>query len=158
MVTLVSLDPLRLELTVPESSAAFIQKEQAVEFTLTAAPSVVHQTKVSFVGAGLRRARRDLVVEALVPNKERALLPGQFATAKAAAGRAAAAGGAAHGGAWGRALAASVFVVSDGRLEERLVQVGESAGDSLGVMAGVRAGERVVAVARDDLRDGQKLQ
>jgi membrane fusion protein (multidrug efflux system) len=158
VVTLVSLDPLRLELTVPESSAAFFQKDQSVEFTLTAAPNVAHKTKVSFVGAGLRKGSRDLVVEALVPNKERSLLPGQFATAKVQLGeqqlpvvpRTAVleAGGARR----------KLFVVTDGRLEERLVQVSESAGDSLGVMAGVRTGERVVAVARDDLRDGQKLQ
>jgi membrane fusion protein (multidrug efflux system) len=157
VVTLVSLDPLRLELTVPESSAAFIQKDQSVEFTLTAAPNVVHKTKVSFVGAGLRKGSRDLVVEALVPNKERALLPGQFATAKVQLGeqqlpvvpRTAVLGEGAR---------RKVFVVADGRLEERIVQVSESAGDALGVMAGVRTGERVVAVAREDLRDGQKLQ
>jgi membrane fusion protein (multidrug efflux system) len=157
VVTLVALDPLRLSLTVPESSAAFIQKDQAVEFTLTASPNVVHKTKLSFVGAGLRNGTRDLVVEALVPNKDRALLPGQFATAKVQLGeqqlpvvpRTAVLGEGAR---------RKVFVVSDGRLEERIVQVSESAGDSLGVMAGVRAGERVVAVAREDLRDGQKLQ
>jgi len=51
-----------------------------------------------------------------------------------------------------------IFVVSDGRLQERYVQVGEAAGTSIGVMAGVRVGERVVAVARDDMRDGLKLQ
>ncbi|HZI05374.1 MAG TPA: efflux RND transporter periplasmic adaptor subunit [Archangium sp.] len=157
VVTLVALDPLRLELTVPESSAAFLQKDQLVEFTLTAAPNVVHKTKVSFVGAGLRRGTRDLVVEALVPNKDRALLPGQFATAKVQLGE--------------QQLPVvprtavledgprrKLFVVTDGRLEERVVQVSESVADSLGVMAGVRVGERVVAVAREDLRDGQKLQ
>lgn len=157
VVTLVSLDPLRLELTVPESSAAFIQKDQAVEFTLTAKPSELHKTKVSFVGAGLRKGSRDLVVEALVSNKERALLPGQFATAKVQLGeqplpvvpRTAVLGEGAR---------RKLFVVSDGRLEERVVQVSESSGASIGVMAGVRVGERVVAVARDDLRDGQKLQ
>ncbi|WP_257457005.1 efflux RND transporter periplasmic adaptor subunit [Archangium lipolyticum] len=157
VVTLVALDPLRLSLTVPESSAAFIQKDQSVEFTLTAAPNVVHKTKVSFVGAGLRNGTRDLVVEALVPNKDRALLPGQFATAKVQLGEqqlpvvprsAVLEDGARR----------KLFVVSDGRLEERFVQVSESSSDSLGVMAGVRVGERVVAVAREDLRDGQKLQ
>ncbi|WNG46692.1 efflux RND transporter periplasmic adaptor subunit [Archangium minus] len=157
VVTLVALDPLRLSLTVPESSAAFIRKDQAVEFTLTAAPDVVHKTKVSFVGPGLRSGTRDLVVEALVPNKDRALLPGQFATAKVQLGEqqlpvvprtAVLEDGARR----------KLFVVSDGRLEERFVQVSESTADSLGVMAGVRVGERVVSVAREDLRDGQKLQ
>ncbi|QRK05760.1 efflux RND transporter periplasmic adaptor subunit [Archangium violaceum] len=157
VVTLVALDPLRLSLTVPESSASFIRKDQAVEFTLTAAPDVVHKTKVSFVGPGLRSGTRDLVVEALVPNKDRSLLPGQFATAKVQLGEqqlpvvprtAVLEDGARR----------KLFVVSDGRLEERFIQVSESAADSLGVMAGVRVGERVVAVAREDLRDGQRLQ
>lgn len=157
VVTLVALNPLRLSITVPESSAAFIKKDQAVEFTLTAEPGKTHQTKISFVGAGLRNGTRDLVVEALVPNEKRELMPGQFATARVQLGeqqlpvvpRTAV---------LGEGSRRKVFVVSDGRLEERIVQVSESAGDSLGVMAGVRPGERVVAVARDDLRDGQKLQ
>ena len=157
VVTLVALDPLRLQLTVPEASASLVQKDQPVEFTLTARPNVVHQAKVSFVGAGLRQGTRDLVVEALVPNKERTLLPGQFATARVKLSQqplpvvprtAVLAEGARH----------KLFVVSDGRLEERFVQVSEGGGDTVGVVAGVRAGERVVAVARPELRDGQKLQ
>jgi membrane fusion protein (multidrug efflux system) len=157
VVTLVALDPLRLQLTVPESSASFIQRELPVEFTLTARPNVVHKTKVAFLGAGLRNGSRDLVVEALVPNKDRALLPGQFATAKVQLSeqqlpvvpRTAV---------LEEGVRRKLFVVSDGRLEERFVQVSDSSGDALGVMAGVRVGERVVAVAREDLRDGQKLQ
>ncbi|MBM7115890.1 efflux RND transporter periplasmic adaptor subunit [Archangium primigenium] len=157
VVTLVALDPLRLQLTVPEASAALIQKDQPVEFTLTAAPKVVHQAKVAFVGAGLRAGSRDLVVEALVPNKERALLPGQFATARVqlteqpmpvVPRKALVEEGARR----------KVFVVTDGRLEERFVQVSEGSGENVGVVAGVRVGERVVAVARPELRDGQKLQ
>jgi membrane fusion protein, multidrug efflux system len=157
VVTLVSLDPLRLQLSVPESSAAFIQKDQPVEFSLTAAPNVVHKAKVTFVGAGLRSGSRDLVVEALVANKAHTLLPGQFATARLQLGeqpmpvvpRTALVE---EGG------RRKLFVVSDGRLEERFVQVSDGSGDAVGVMAGVRVGERVVAVARPDLRDGLKLQ
>jgi membrane fusion protein, multidrug efflux system len=157
VVTLVALDPLRLQLTVPEASAGLIRREQSVEFTLTASPDVTRQAKVTYVGAGLRSGSRDLVVEVLVPNKDRALLPGQFATARVQLGEeplpvvprtALVAEGPRR----------KLFVVSDGRLEERYVQVSEAAGDSVGVMAGVRAGETVVAVARPELRDGQKLQ
>lgn len=157
VAVLVALDPLRLSLTVPESSAAYVQKEQPVEFTLTAAPGVVHKAKVTFVGPGLRQGSRDLVVEALVPNKDRTMLPGQFATAKVQLSEssmpvvprtAVVEEGAQR----------KLFVVSDGRLEERYVQVGEAAGESVGVLAGVRVGERVVAVARADMRDGLKVQ
>lgn len=157
VVTLVAVDPLRLELTVPESSAAGVRRELPVEFSLTAAPGQLFHSKVEFVSAGLRRGSRDLVVEALVPNKDRKLLPGQFATVKLQLGelslpvvpRAAVR----DDGAQKR-----LFVVRDGQLEERVVQLGEGVGQAVGVLAGVRAGERVVAVARDDLRDGVKLQ
>lgn len=157
VVTLVAVDPLRLELTVPEASAAGVRKGVPVEFTLTAVPGQVFQSKVEYVSAGLRRGSRDLVVEALVANKERKLLPGQFATVKVQLGeqslpvvpRAAVR----DDGAQKR-----LFVVRDGQLEERVVQLGELMGQQVGVLAGVRTGERVVTVARDDLRDGLKLQ
>ncbi|XXF77216.1 efflux RND transporter periplasmic adaptor subunit [Myxococcaceae bacterium GXIMD 01537] len=157
VVTLVATDPLRLELTVPEASATGVHQGLPVEFTLTAAPGVVYRSTVQYVGPGLRRGSRDLVVEALVPNKERQLLPGQFATVKLQLGdqalpvvpRAAVR----EDGAQRR-----LFVVRDGQLEERVVQLGEAVGQTVSVLAGVRAGERVVSVARDDLRDGLKLQ
>lgn len=157
IVTLLATEVLRLELTVPEASATGVQRDQEVEFTLTADPATVHRTKVAYVGPGLRRGTRDLVVEALVPNAGHKLMPGQFATAKLRLGdvalpvvprEAVRDEGTQH----------RVFVVSEGRLEERLVQLGESVGTAVGVLSGVRAGERVVSAARADLRDGLKLQ
>jgi membrane fusion protein (multidrug efflux system) len=157
VVTLLATDPLRLEITVPEASATGVQKDQEVEFTLTADPSTVHRTTVTYVGPALRRGTRDLVVEALVPNPGHKLIPGQFATAKLRLGDVAlpvvprtavrAEGSESH-----------VFVVSEGKLEERLVQLGEAVGTTVGVLSGVRPGERVVATASAELRDGVKLQ
>ncbi len=157
VVTLVATDPLRLELTVPEAAAAQVQREQEVEFTLTADPGTVHRTKVAYVGPSLRRGTRDRVVEALVPNPEGKLLPGQFASAKLRLGdvalpvvprEAVRAEGSQY----------RIFVVNEDRLEERLIQLGEAVGATVGVVSGVRAGERVVAEARADLRDGLKLR
>jgi membrane fusion protein (multidrug efflux system) len=157
VATLLATDPLRLELTVPEASATGVQKDQEVEFTLTADPGTVLRTKVTYVGPALRRGTRDLVVEALVPNPGNKLLPGQFATAKLRLGDVALpvvprAAVRAEGS------EARIFVVSDGRLEERLVQLGESVGTTVGVLSGVRPGERVVATAVAELRDGVKLK
>jgi len=157
VVTLLATDPLRLEITVPEASATGVQKGQEVEFTLTAAPSVVHRTTVTYVGPALRRGTRDLVVEALVPNPGNQLIPGQFATVKLKLGdvalpvvprTAVRADGS----------ESRIFVVNDGRLEERLVQLGEAVGTTVGVLSGVRPGERVVATASAELHDGVKLQ
>jgi membrane fusion protein (multidrug efflux system) len=146
-----------LELTVPEASAMHVRKGQAVEFSLSAAPGVVYRTTVLHVSPGLRRGTRDLLVEALVPNAEGKLLPGQFAQVRLQLGeqplpvvpRSAV---------LEEGTQRRLFVVSEGRLEERVVQLGGAAGESVGVLSGVRVGERVVSVARDELRDGQRLQ
>lgn len=157
VVTLLATDQLRLEITVPEASATGVQKGQEVEFTLTATPGTVHRTTVTYVGPALRRGTRDLVVEALVPNPGNQMIPGQFATVKLKLGdvalpvvprTAVRADGS----------ESRIFVVNDGRLEERLVQLGEEVGTTVGVLSGVRPGERVVATASAELRDGVKLQ
>jgi membrane fusion protein, multidrug efflux system len=157
VITLLSTQSLRLELTVPESSAPVVQRDQEVEFTLTAHPEQVLHAKVTYVGPALRRGTRDLVVEALVPNPGNKLLPGQFATAKLRLGdvsmpvvprssiRAS-------------NSEARVFVVTDGRLEERMVQLGEGVGTAVGVLSGVSPGERVVATVSAELHDGALLQ
>jgi membrane fusion protein (multidrug efflux system) len=157
VVTLLATDPLRLEITVPEAQATGVQKDQEVEFTLTADPGTVHRTTVTYVGPALRRGTRDLVVEALVPNPGHKLIPGQFATVKLRLGDVALPV-VPRTAVRTEGSESRVFVASEGKLEERLVQLGEAVGQTVGVLSGVRPGERVVATASAELRDGVKLQ
>ncbi len=157
VVTLLATDQLRLEITVPEASATGVQKGQEVEFTLTATPGIVHRTTVTYVGPALRRGTRDLVVEALVPNPGNQLIPGQFATAKLRLGDVALPV-VPRTAVRAEGSESRIFVVNEGKLEERLVQLGEAVGTTVGVLSGVRPGERVVATVSAELRDGVKLQ
>ena len=50
-----------------------------------------------------------------------------------------------------------VFVVVDGRLEERIVQTGESLGDEVAITRGLAAGERLVVAPNPELRNGQRV-
>jgi len=70
IVTLVSIDPLRLELAVPETNVAEVRQGAAVTFTVAAYPKRTFSGTVRFVSGALRAATRDLVVEALVPNPD----------------------------------------------------------------------------------------
>ena len=51
-----------------------------------------------------------------------------------------------------------VFVVVDGRLEDRLVQVGETQGSEVPIVSGLKAGEKVVAELTPDVRDGARVK
>jgi len=51
-----------------------------------------------------------------------------------------------------------VFVVENGRVEERLVRTGRADADTVVIQSGLRAGERVVVRPAANLRDGQRVQ
>ena len=157
VVTLLATDTLRLELTVPEAYASDVRVGQEVKFSPSMDPSRTFTARLTYVGPTVRKASRDLVVEAVVQNKDRQLTPGLFVQATLALGeqRQAVVPQAAlrEEGAQAR-----VYVVKAGRLEERLVQVGQRLGDKAGILRGVEPGEQVVATARDGLRDGLKVE
>ena len=161
IVSLVELDILRLELNVPEADARYVQVGQAVRFDVAGFDKQQFAGTIKYVGPSLRAETRDLVVEAVIENRDHVLRPGNFAIAKVTLGevptpvvpRAAIR----DDGETYR-----VFVVKDDgkrqQLEERLVQLGpELVGGLVAVAKGVEAGERVVAAVTDDLRDGVQV-
>lgn len=157
VVTIVSADPLRLQVAVPEAQIAQIREGADLTFRVAAYPGRHFGGKVRFVSGALRATTRDLVVEALVPNGDRALLPGMFADVELTVGTQR------LPGVPKRALLeqddqARVFVVAGGRLEERVVARGAEVAGRVAILRGVREGERVVVSDLDGLDNGQKVR
>lgn len=156
VVSLVSLDELKLELTVPESNLASVKEGSPVTFTVPAYTGRVFKGTVRFVGAAVRETTRDLVAEAVVDNADRALRPGMFATVQLVTSQAPAPvipktamldrEGLSH-----------VFVVVEQHLEERVVQPDAQVGDVVAITRGVKAGEKVVAKPTSALQNGQPV-
>lgn len=82
VVTLLRIDPLRLQLRVPELSVAELALGQEVEFTVDGGDRTVRKGKVVRLGADIERGDRTRLVEAEVPNGDGALLPGAFCRAE----------------------------------------------------------------------------
>ena len=156
VATLVEIDPLRLELSVPEAAVHILQKSAEVAFQVAAFPGQTFHGKIRYVGPAVRRQSRDLLVEAVVANPDRRLLPGMFATAQLVIGAGAQPvvpeAAVKHDSEVDR-----VFVVAGDRLEERLVALGPRQSDGIAVLSGLRAGERVVACVTPELRDGARV-
>jgi membrane fusion protein (multidrug efflux system) len=156
VATLVEIDPLRLELSVPEAAVHVLQKSAEVAFQVAAFPGETFHGKIRYVGPAVRRQSRDLLVEAVVANAERRLLPGMFATAQLVTGSGeqpvVPESAVKHGGEVDR-----VFVVAGDRLEERLVALGPRGGSGIAVLSGVRPGERIVVSVTPELRDGARV-
>jgi membrane fusion protein (multidrug efflux system) len=82
VATVVRVDPLRVELTVPEQAVARIAEGQAVVLTVDAYPGRSFEARVRFVSPTLRADQRALTVEAILPNADGLLKPGLFASAE----------------------------------------------------------------------------
>ena len=142
VVSLASVDPLRLELAVPEASVAKVHVGAAASFAVAAYPGRRFSGTIRYVSGAIRSTTRDLVVEALVPNADGTLKPGMFADVELVTGE--------------RSLPSvprdaialrdgepHAFFVVDGRLEERVLALGPEVGDRISVERGARDGERI---------------
>ena len=96
------------------------------------------------------------MVEALVEDDDRRLLPGMFATARLPVGEQRALS-VPPSALVGRRDGSRVFVVHDGVAQERVVQLGESNAERVAVLKWLRPGERVVVEPPASLTDGARV-
>jgi membrane fusion protein (multidrug efflux system) len=138
VVTLLVDDPLRLALTVPAPAIAYAHAGVAVDFTVIEQPGRTFQATIKYVGREIRATTRDLIDEAIVDNHEGVLLPGMFATVQLPTGIAPqpvvpkTAVRETDSG-------PTVFVIRDGRVEQRAVHTGVTLGDVIAIKEGVKA-------------------
>jgi len=158
VVTLVSLDPLRLRLTVPGAQAGQVSVGQPVIATVDAYPGRTFAGRITAINPALAAESRSLGVEARVPNRDVALKPGMFGMARIDTGRRERATLVPA-----RALIEDantnsyrVFVIDkDNRARLRVVQLAaRQTPDIVRITAGVAEGERVATSHLADLYDG----
>ena len=81
VVTLLKIDPLRLQLTIPGVQAGLVRVGQTVRATVDAFPGQTFTGRISAVNPAISAESRSFRVEARVPNPEALLKPGMFAVA-----------------------------------------------------------------------------
>ncbi len=161
VVTLVQLDPLRLQLTIPGVQVGQIQVGQRVVASVDAYPGRTFAGALSAVSPSVDPTSRSFTAEARVPNPDAALKPGMFAVATIDQGR------------MERALfvpraaltedvntdSFRVFVVDEqNRARLRVVQpASRDLGDRVRIVDGVSEGDRVVVSGLEELLDGSRV-
>lgn len=159
VATVVKIDPIRVELTVPEQAVSLVSVGQSVKLTVDAYPNEVFDANVRFVSPSLRADQRALTVEAIAPNASGRLKPGLFATASIQQPRSAAALLVPATAVETVSGTSRVYVVKDAsRIEERIVTIGERIGDRLEITSGVEKGDIVAADPKGRLTDGALVQ
>lgn len=159
VATVVRIDPVRVELTVPEQFLSQVREGQPVRLSVDAYPNVVFTAKVRFVSPALKSDQRALTVEAVAANTDGRLKPGLFATALLQQPAPAAAMLVPAAAVETVAGTSRVYVIAaNNKVEERIVTLGEKVGDRIELASGVQPGEKVAANPRGKLSDGVRVQ
>jgi RND family efflux transporter MFP subunit len=158
VATVVRVDPLRVELTVPEQAVSLVRVGQPVTLTVDAYPGEAFSATVRFVSPSVRPDQRALTVEAIARNADGRLKPGLFATASIQQPASAPALLVPASAIEAIAGTTRVYVVANGIVEERIVTLGDRAGDRVELTSGVAAGDVVVLEPKGRLSDGTPVQ
>jgi membrane fusion protein (multidrug efflux system) len=157
VAVVVRVNPLRVQLTIPEQFVSAIATGQPVTFEVDAYPGRQFEGRVKYVSPALQADQRALTVEATVPNPNAVLKPGLFATARIE--QPARTSGILVPAAAVQTSAGTsrVYVVNGDHVDERIVTVGDAIGDLVEITNGVKAGERVATKNVGQLADGIKV-
>ena len=158
VATIVSLNPLRVRIDVPEQAIPQIRVGESVSVTVSAYPDRSFAGHVARVSPSVTATSRTLTVEADVDNPNAELRPGQFATIRILLPQSAPAVLVPQ-----RALrtisgATYVFVIKNGFAQQRLVQSGQTDGDLIELKSGITADEVVATSNVEQLNDGAAVR
>jgi len=157
VVTLLVDDPLRLRISVPEPAIPYAREGTVVSFKVLSMPERAFKASIKYVGREVRAGTRDMIVEAIVENHDRALIPGTFVTVELPTGTVQ------------RAFVPknalvhpdeepTVFAIVDRRIEQRAVHIGARLDDGVAISEGLKKGDHVVINPAPDLKDGAPVE
>ena len=158
VAVVVRVNPLRLQLTVPEQFVSVVSVGMPVTFDVDAYPGRHFEGRIKYVSPALQADRRALPIEAVVPNPGGELKPGFFATARieqptrtpaivVPASAVQTSGGTSH-----------VYVIAGDKVEDRIVTIGQTTGELVEITKGIKAGERVATSNLAQLADGTRIK
>lgn len=154
LFTLVVADPLKYAGTVSERYAPELRGGQALELTVEAHPGQTFSGQVTRVAPAVEVQTRSLSLEARVPNADGRLRPGFFAKGAVLTRKDETVTFVPAEAVTYFVGITKVFVVTDGKAEERLVKPGTRQGGWVEVLEGVKAGEAVATTNLPQLFNG----
>ena len=154
VATIVRTNPLRLRIDIPEQLIGVVGTGQGVSVTTSAYADRAFAGRIARISPNVTTASRTLTVEAEVDNGQGLLKPGQFATVRITQPKGDAAVLIPARAVRTEQDVSRVFVIRDGRVQERVVQLGQVEGELVEVKTGISADELVATSNVEVLKDG----
>ena len=155
ILKIAQVDRVRLQANVGEKDVASIRVGSSVTVTTAAGQRLT--ARVTSVFPFVDQGPRTAVVEAILDNRDRRMLPGQYVTMTFVTGERASALTVPRGAVARLGGAAKVWVVTDGRVEPHEVTTGLEGGERVEIVRGLAGTERVVARGHENLYAGARV-
>ena len=158
VATVVKINPLRVRIDIPEQAIPSVSVGQSVSVTTSAWPDKNFSGRIARISPNVTTTSRTLTVEAEIENGSGVLKPGQFATVRILQSRAAPATLVPARAVRTDSGVSRVFVIKDGKAQERQVQLGQTEGDLIEIKSGVAENEIVATSNVEQLSDGMAVK
>ena len=154
LVDVVQLDPLRVDFSIPETLLSKVRQGLTIEVTADAYPDETFSGEITALAPKSDVAGHSLEVRANLPNGALKLRPGLFVRVNVSLGINPDAIVIPEQAIWPIGQAKTVYVVVDGKAQQRIVKVGERKPGAVEIIEGLAAGETIVTAGQMKLFDG----
>jgi membrane fusion protein, multidrug efflux system len=157
MVNLEDLETLHVDFKVPEVWLSKLAAGQQLGVTTDAFPGVVFEGHVTAIDPRMDSVNRTVAVRAAVPNPERRLRPGLFATVDVTVDQNRQALLIPEEAVLAQRDRTKVFRIEDGTLRSAEVTIGQHQAGMVHVRSGLKEGDRIVRTGIHKLHDGMRV-
>jgi membrane fusion protein (multidrug efflux system) len=159
VMVIVSTDPLRVRLKIPETAAGLIQIGDQIKVSVDAYPDKNFSAKLTRINPSVDPQSRTFEVEGLLANPEGLLKPGFFVKARIPSAKLDRVLMVPHDALQYSYGVYKVLSVQGDTLKEKEVAIGDQVGELTEIVSGLKAGELIAVAAKDQpLKDGDKVQ
>lgn len=154
IVTIVQINPLRVQANVAEGGVSYVKQGKQVTFVTDAYPGRDFPAVVTRISPVLNQQARLMMVEATAANPQGLLKPGMFCRVMVDIADDVPATFIPSNAVVSAAGLDKVFVAENGKAVERIVRLGKRDGDAVEVVDGVKPGDKVILDNLDRLSNG----
>lgn len=158
LVSVVSLNPLRVDFSVPETLLAQLASGQSIDVSVGAYLGETFPGKITAIAPQIDVQGHSVAIRASLANPELRLRPGLFAQVSVTLASKPNALLIPEQAIWPVGQDKTVFVVVDGVARQTVVQIGQRQPGEVEVLAGLAVGDEIVTAGQMKLHDGAAVK
>lgn len=158
LVDVVQLDPLRVDFSLPETLLPKVRPGLSIDVTVDAYAGDVFAGTITAISPQSDVRGHNIEVRASLPNRELKLRPGLFVQVNVSLGVKTDAIVIPEQAIWPIGRDKTVYVVVDGKVERRVVKLGDRRPGEVEVLSGLDVGDVIVTAGQMKLQEGSAVR